>query len=176
MKSAMKSKTPTNNNEVIVPDDKILVSKTDTKGDITYANSTFCTISGFSESELLGHHHNIVRHPDMPRVIFKILWDSLNVNREFNGYIKNLTKDGNYYWVFANVTPNFSDESELVGFYSVRRKPDPEKLNYIKNLYADLLDIEQQSSGSDSIQKSQYKLDSILNANEKGYDEFILTI
>lgn len=97
-------------------------------------------------------------------------------NREFNGYIKNLSKDGSYYWVFANVAPSFSPDNELLGYYSVRRKPDTEKLNYIKNLYVDLLEIEQQSSAKEAIDNSLYKLNTVLNGREKGYDEFILTI
>lgn len=172
----MKNKITPKNEEIVIPEDKILVSKTDTKGIITYANPCFIEVSGYSESELLGQPHNIIRHPDMPRVIFKLLWEALKVNREFNGYVKNLAKDGRYYWVFANITPNFNDKNELVGYHSARRKPDPEKLNYIQNLYLELLEIEQQTKGSDAIEKSHYKLNSILNAREKGYDEFVLTI
>jgi len=167
--------TPTNV-EVAVPDNKILVSKTDPKGIVTYANPAFIKISGYTESELLGNQHHIVRHPDMPRVIFRILWETLKIGREFNGYIKNMAKDGGYYWVFANITPSYSNENELLGFYSVRRKPEPEKLNYIQNLYLELLDIETETSGQESMDIAQAKLDSILNGRGVGYDEFILSI
>jgi len=174
--AVMKNKIKPTNNERIFPEDNILVSKTDVKGIITYCNHSFLEISGYSESELLGKQHNIVRHPDMPRVIFSLLWDTLKANREFNGYIKNLVKDGSYYWVFTNVTPSFGDDNELLGYYSVRRKPDVEKLNYIQNLYLELLEIEQQASSKDAINESRYKLDSVLNGREQGYDEFILSI
>lgn len=172
----MKNKISPTNQEIIFPEDKILTSKTDTKGIITYVNTLFCDISGYKESELIGQQHNIIRHPDMPRVIFKLLWDALENKREFNTYIKNLTKDGNYYWVFANVTPNVSPDNEILGYYSVRRKPDPEKLSFFKNLYSELLDIEHQSSSQDAIDKSLYKLNSTLNVREMGYEEFVLSI
>jgi len=172
----MKNKITTNNLEVVLPEDSFISSKTNSKGIITYVNSLFIKISGYKESELLGHQHNIIRHPDMPCVIFKLLWETIGNNREFNGYVKNLTKDGSYYWVFVNVAPSFSSDNELIGYYSIRRKPDPEKLNYIQNLYADLLDIEQQSSTNEAIDNSLYKLNTVLNGREKGYDEFILTI
>ena len=172
----MKNKINPTDQELELPEDEFISSKTNTKGILTYANSLFIKYSGYKESELLGQQHNIIRHPDMPRVIFKLMWDTLQSNREFNGYIKNLNKDGSYYWVFANIAPSFSSENELLGYYSVRRKPDPEKLNYIQNLYADLLDVEQQSSAKDAIDNSLYRLNTILNGREKGYDEFILTI
>lgn len=172
----MKNKVTPTNFETIVPENKLLVSKTNEKGIITYCNPEFINLSGYSEKELLGKQHNIVRHPDMPRVIFKLLRDALQNNREFNGYIKNLAKDGGYYWVFANVTPSFSSENKLEGYNFVRRKPDPDKLNYIQILYLELLDIERQSDTKDAIEKSQFKLDSVLNAREMGYDEFILSI
>lgn len=172
----MKNKVTPTDQELELPDDEFISSKTNAKGIMTYANLLFVKYSGYKESELLGQQHNIIRHPDMPRVIFKLMWDTLQSNREFNGYIKNLNKNGSYYWVFANMAPSFSSENELLGYYSVQRKPDPEKLNHIKNLYVDLLDIEQQSSTKEAIDNSLYKLNMILNGQEKGYDEFVLTI
>jgi len=174
--TVMKNKIKPTKNERIFPEDKILVSKTNAKGIITYCNHSFLEISGYSESELLGKQHNVVRHPDMPRVIFSLLWEILQSNREFNGYIKNLAKDGGYYWVFANVTPSYSSKNELLGYYSVSRKPEPEKLNYIQNLYLELLEIEQQPASKNAIDESRYKLDSVLNGREMGYDEFVLSI
>ena len=172
----MKNKITPTKRELVLPEDSFISSKTNAKGILTYTNSLFIKFSGYKESELLGQQHNIVRHPDMPRVIFQLLWETLQNNREFNGYIKNMTKDGSFYWVFANVAPTFSRDNEVLGYYSVRRKPDPEKLNYIQNLYADLLDIEQQSSSKEAINNSLSKLNTLLNGREKGYDEFILTI
>ena len=131
----MKNNSKPTKHEVLLPEDRILVSKTNQKGIITYCNHSFIEISGYSESELLGQQHNIVRHPDMPRVIFSLLWETLKSNHEFNAYIKNLAKNGDYYWVFANITPSYSPDNELLGYYSVGRKPEPDKLNYIQNLY-----------------------------------------
>lgn len=172
----MKNKISPTQNEHVLSESKILVSKTDPKGLITYCNSVFIEMSGFAESELISQQHNILRHPEMPRVIFDLLWQTLQSTREFNGYIKNMTKTGDYYWGFANVTPSFSTKNELLGYYSVHRKPDPEKLDYIKKLYIELFDIEQQSSAKDAIANSKFRMDSILNAKEMGYDEFILSI
>lgn len=171
----IKNITPTDN-ELILPESEQIISKTNSKGILTYCNTTFIKYSGYSESELIGQQHNIIRHPDMPGLIFSLLWSTIQSNREFNGYIKNLSKDGSYYWIFANVTPSFSSGNELLGYYSVRRKADPDKLIYIKDLYAELLDIEQQSKTKDAIENSLYKLNTILNSREVGYDEFILSI
>ena len=172
----MKNRIEPNNKEIMLPEDKILVSKACPKGIITYCNSEFISISGYKESELIGKPHNIVRHPEMPRVIFQVLWETLQANREFNGYIKNMTKLGDYYWVFANITPSYSADNELLGFYSVRRKPNPDKLNYIQNLYFELFEIEQQAGTEKALNESRFKLDSVLNGREKGYDEFVFTI
>lgn len=175
--SMNKNNTP-NDIEQVITDDQILVTKTDVKGNITYANADFLKISGYQESEILGQQHNIVRHPDMPRVIFKFLWETIGNKREFNGYIKNLAKNGSYYWSFANITPTFSydDEHQLLGYNLVCHKPNPDSLNYIQNLYIELLEIEKNSDSEDVIDDSRYKLNSVLNGREKGYDEFILSI
>jgi PAS domain S-box-containing protein len=93
--------------ERILADNEFIISKTDTKGKITYGNRPFNDYSGFSENELLGVQHNIVRHPDMPRAVFKLLWDEVQTGREVFAFVKNLSKDGSFYWVFANVTPSF---------------------------------------------------------------------
>ena len=172
----MKNKIKPTNKEIIVNDSDLLISKSDPKGIITYVNNKFSTFSGYAECELIGQQHNIIRHPDMPRVIFKLLWTTIQSNREFNGYTKNLTKDGSYYWVFANVTPSFSADNNLLGYFSVRRKPDQNKLSYIKSFYAELLEIEKQAKTSVAIDESMNRLNAILNAKEVGYDEFILTI
>jgi PAS domain S-box-containing protein len=110
--------------EVFFSDDEIIVSKTDLKGRITYANQTFCQLAGYTEAELLGQPHSIIRHPDMPRAVFKLLWDTVLTGREVFAYVKNLAKNGNYYWVFAHVTPSYDDKHNIIGFHSSRRVPD----------------------------------------------------
>ncbi len=92
--------------ERTLPDNSYIVSKTDLKGKITYANRIFMDMAHYSEKELLGIQHNIIRHPDMPRGAFKFVWDTIAQGKEVFAYVKNLAKDGHYYWVFANITPD----------------------------------------------------------------------
>lgn len=120
-----------------------LVSKTNPKGKITYCNQAFIEVSGFSETELLGKPHSIVRHPDMPRTIFKFLWEEIAKKREVNAFVKNRSKDGGYYWVFANITPSVDVSNNIVGYYSVRRKPNKNALKAIEDFYRDLKNVEQ---------------------------------
>ncbi len=105
--------------ETIVPSDELIVSRTDLKGVITYVNETFATISGYSTEELLGKSHNIVRHPDMPQVIFKEMWKTLQREQKWEGVVKNLRKDTGYYWVYANVSGVYKN-GILVEYKSIR--------------------------------------------------------
>ena len=105
--------------ETIVPSDELIVSRTDLKGNITYVNDTFAEISGYEASELLGQSHNIVRHPDMPKVIFKDLWNELKTKGKWSGYVKNLRKDQGYYWVYAEISGVYKDD-ELIEYKSIR--------------------------------------------------------
>ena len=125
--------------EVTFGEDEIIVSKTDLKGRITYANDVFLRIAGFSEQEVLGQPHSIVRHPDMPRAVFQLLWDTLQAGRELFAYVKNITKSGDYYWVFAHVTPSFDTNNSIVGYHSNRRCPNRDSVKAISELYAQLL-------------------------------------
>lgn len=122
-----------------------LVSKTDTKGKITYCNDAFVEISGFCPSELMGKPHSIVRHPDMPRAVFAYLWEHITKGQEVNVYVKNLAKNGDFYWVFANVTPSFDNSGNIIGYYSVRREPSREGVQKASELYA--LMCQAESSG-----------------------------
>ena len=106
--------------------DEIIVTKTDRKGLITYANDVFQRVSGYSEEELIGQQHNIIRHPDMPRCVFKLLWDTIEGGKEIFAYVVNLSKNGNHYWVLAHVTPTFDAGGRIIGYHSNRRKPRPE--------------------------------------------------
>ncbi len=133
----MKINTPVTQRENDYPDSFTLVSTTDTKGIITYCNQAFVTVCGFSEQELLGANHNIVRHPDMPPAAFKDLWDTVKTGRSWRGIVKNRCKNGDHYWVDAYVTPVYQGE-QLVGYQSVRVKPDREHVNRAAQLYAEL--------------------------------------
>ena len=111
--------------EVEFPADVQLVSTTDLRGVITYANPAFCRIAGYHVDELVGHNHNLVRHPDMPKAAFADLWDRLKEGNPWRGMVKNRCKDGRYYWVDAYVTPIY-EHGKISGYQSVRCKPDPQ--------------------------------------------------
>ena len=160
------------NNEVFFDKDTILVSKTDTKGVITYGNQGFFQIVGLPEKDVIGQPHNLIRHPDMPKVIFKLLWEYLKDGREIHAYVKNLVADGSYYWVFANVTPSLDTKNKVIGYHSARRCPSKEALEIIKPLYKELIRIEKQQS----VQACEAYLTKILNEKGMKYDEFILSI
>ncbi len=120
----MKNKniTPTSKEKLMCEDD-FIVSKTDLKGRITYGNHIFIEFSGYTEQELLGAQHNIIRHPDMPRAVFNLLWDTIAQGKEIFAYVKNMAKDGSFYWVYVNVTADYDKQSNISGYFSVRRNP-----------------------------------------------------
>ncbi|MBL0124641.1 MAG: PAS domain-containing protein [Betaproteobacteria bacterium] len=117
----MRKNLPVTQTEIQLGDDTLIVSITDLKGRITYVNKDFLEISGFTESELMGSAHNIVRHPDMPPEAFQDLWDTLKAGRPWKGYVKNRCKNGDYYWVEAHATPMW-DDNKVTGYLSARRK------------------------------------------------------
>lgn len=122
--------------EYILAENDFLVSQTDAKGNILFANDDFCKVAGYALQELIGQPHSIVRHPDMPRDAFKDLWDSVKRNEAWTGYVKNRTKDGGYYWVFAMVYPLMNHQSNEMMFISCRRKPSREEIEHASKLYA----------------------------------------
>lgn len=159
--------------ELVMRDEDFIVSKTDLTGKITYANRIFVEFSRYSEEELLGTQHNIIRHPDMPRCVFQLLWDRIQAGREIFAYVKNLSKDGSHYWVFANVTPTFDVHGQIVGYYSVRRKPGRVAIREIEGLYRNLRAIEMEHRPREGLERSQEALAATLAAAGLEYDEFI---
>ena len=159
------------NNEKKFNENELLVTKTNLKGIITYANQAFINIVGLTEEELVGKPHNIIRHPDMPKIIFKLLWDTLKSNSEIHAYVKNLCADGSYYWVMANITPSYLN-GKVVGYHSARRAPTKNAISIIEPLYKQLLSAER----SGGINASQKILDNLLQEKGMEYDEFILSI
>lgn len=123
--------------EVPYPEGKLIVSRTDTKGIITHANQAFIEMSGYSHEELIGQNHYILRHPDMPSAAFLGLWETIESGNKWHGYVKNLRKDGAYYWVKATVIPNIRN-GIVVGYTSVRRKPSRSKISQSEDLYKTL--------------------------------------
>ncbi len=156
--------------------DDIIVSKTDTTGRITYCNRIFMEIAGYTEQELLGKQHNIIRHPDMPRGVFQLLWNTVEGGSEFFGYVKNMCRDGGYYWVFANVTPTYSPGGELIGYYSVRRKPREEAIAVVAPIYAEMLAAEKTAGPKNAIEASTRILQSKLADLGTNYEHFALEI
>ena len=158
--------------------DDLIVSKTDLTGRITYANDVFCKVAGYSETELLGQQHSIIRHPDMPRAVFKYLWDTIHDGREVFAYVKNLARSGDFYWVFAHVTPSLDVNRKTVGFHSNRRVADPRIVrDVIAPLYAELLREEQSHrNGKDALAAGYRMLIDFIAAKKISYDELIFSL
>lgn len=172
----MKYATQPTLNEHVMREDDFLVSKTDVKGRITYGNRIFIEYSGFSEQELLGTQHNIVRHPDMPRGVFKFLWDTVQSKQECFAYVKNMSRDGGFYWVFANVTPSFDAQGNIEGYFSVRRKPNDRAVALMSGVYAQMLELERKAGPKDACDASIAFLSGILKEKGVSYETFILSI
>ena len=156
----------------------IIVSKTDLKGKITYANHVFLEIAGYTEHELIGAPHSIVRHPDMPRCVFKLLWDTIEAGSEIFAYVINRCKNGDHYWVYAHVTPTYDQNGKLISYHSNRRVPDASVVqDKIVPLYKTLLDIENQhSSSKDGMAASFSAVVDLLGKNNISYDQFIQSL
>jgi aerotaxis receptor len=132
-----KRKVLVTNRETPFPDGRLIVSTTDPEGIITHVNQSFVEMSGYTEEELMGKPHYILRHPDMPAAAFKGLWETINKGQKWHGYVKNLRKDGGYYWVLATVIPNIRN-GKITGYTSVRRKPARRKVEECIKLYPTL--------------------------------------
>lgn len=172
----MKNKITPQNKEVRLGNDEFIVSKTDLKGIITYTNRVFMQVAGYSESDLLGIQHNIVRHPDMPRGVFKFLWQTLAQEQEFFGYVKNLCKDGAYYWVLANITPDYDDKGVLKGYYSVRRQPSRKAIETLTPIYAEMLALENTVPASQAADRSIALLNQKLDELGLSYFELVMSL
>jgi PAS domain S-box-containing protein len=158
-------------------DDEIIVTKTDTKGRITYANDVFLRVSAYSETEMLGQPHSMIRHPDMPRCVFKLLWDELEARREIFAYVLNLAGDGAHYWVLAHVTPSVGSDGRVVGYHSNRRVPSRAALDQIRPIYAALCATESRHPRpTDAIAASTAQLNELLAERGLSYDEFIWSL
>jgi PAS domain S-box-containing protein len=149
---------------------KVLLSKTDIKGTILYANEDFIDVSGYDEFELIGQPHNIIRHPDMPKVIFKFLWDSIQANKNIHAVIKNMSKTGRYYWVVTDFKIIADSDGEIVGYFGTRKTISEEiVVKFIEPLYKKLLHIEEASG----IKASEEYLIGFLEERNKTYMEYI---
>jgi len=155
------------NDEKVMGDNDFIVSKTDTKGFITYCNRIFVDMAGWTRQELIGANHNIIRHPDMPKIAFKIAWDLISSKQEFFGFVKNLRKDGGYYWVLAYITADLDLNNNIIGYTSFRKKPTKKAIETITPIYQALVEVEKNGG----MNASYELLKSTLNADDENIIE-----
>lgn len=164
--------------EVTFAENDIIVSKTDARGVMTYVNDIFLDISGYTEAEMIGKPHSVIRHPHMPRCVFRLLWDTIKGGHEIFAYVVNRCKNGDHYWVLAHVTPTFDASGQIIGFHSNRRVPDRRALAVIEPLYRQLLAEEERLGGVGraAVDASTKMLLDTLAAKNTSYDKFILSL
>ena len=173
----LQTQNPLTGREVSFLPEEIIVSKTDTRGVITYANDVFLRIAGYEESEVLGVPHNLIRHPDMPRCVFRLLWERLEAGREVFAYVVNRCVNGDHYWVLAHATPTFDGTGGITGYHSSRRVPSPEAVEKIRALYRSLREVEQAAgSGEAGVAAGTRALEAALEALGLDYDQFVFSL
>jgi len=149
---------------------KYIMSRTDTKGNIEFGNDYFFEISGYAANELIGHSHNLIRHPDMPQVIFKLMWDRLKQGKNIFAVVKNMAKDGRYYWVTTKFEIKKDSLTNTIKSYmAYRQAARPQTIDAISKLYKELLEIEK----SGGMEASEKYLSGFLDSKRKTYDEYI---
>ncbi|WP_430456861.1 PAS domain-containing protein [Rheinheimera sp.] len=169
----MHQKSPLTGREVSLDDESFIVTKTDLNGIIGYANRTFMQISGYREAELLGQPQNIVRHPDMPKGLFKFMWQQIAAGEECFAYVNNRAKNGDNYWVFANVSPVFNGQRRHTGYFSCRRKPKRAAVDKVMPIYQQMRQIEQHNP-SDRGEQSMRWLIQMIEQDFGSYEKFVL--
>lgn len=159
-------------------EEEVIVSKTDLKGRITYTNRVFINLSGYSEAELIGQPHSLIRHPQMPRCIFKFLWQGIQSGQEVFAYVVNRSRNGDHYWVYAHVTPSYDRSGSIVGYHSNRRVPERRVLDQIIiPTYRKLLDEERRHADrAEGLSASLAMLVNTLEATGMSYDEWIFSL
>ncbi len=160
--------TPTST-EYTVKHDDLIVNKTDLNGKITYGNNTFLKISCFDEISILGRSYGIIRHPDTPKSIYKLLYATLTKGDEFVGIVKNICSDGGFYWVMANVTPSYDVNGKAIGYFSVYRQPTKEGVEVFSQLYERM--ILEENSNRDSLPL----LTDFIQKKGSSYSEYVIS-
>jgi len=155
--------------EIKLNSKKMIVSKTDMKGIIIYGNDYFCEISGYKESELISSPHNILRHPDMPKAIFKLMWDHLHSGRNIMAVVKNMAKNGNYYWVTTDFDIRRDGNGNIVSYVAFRQAAPKHVVVEIEKLYKKLLEIE----NTHDMKASTAYIEAFLDEKKMNYDQFI---
>jgi PAS domain S-box-containing protein len=157
--------------------DELIVSKTDTRGVITYANDVFLRVSGYPATEVLGRPHNIIRHPGMPKAVFQLLWDTLAQRREVFAYINNLARDGAHYWVLAHVTPSYGAGGSVVGYHSSRRRPSPAAVARVVPRYEQLIAEERRHPNAKAaVTASTALLNELIAREAESYEDFVWSV
>lgn len=128
--------------EYVFDGNGIIISQTDLKGVITYANRKFCEVSGYKASELIGESHNIIRHPNMPKAVFKKMWDNISEGQIWNGIIQNLRSDGKYYWVNTEIMPVYNTKKELSGYIAARKPASQKDIKESEEVYKKMLEVQ----------------------------------
>lgn len=155
----------------------IIVSKTDLKGVITYANETFLQIAGYTEEEVLGQPHSLIRHPDMPHCVFDLLWSTIKKGQEIFAYVKNMAKNGDHYWVFAHVTPTFNDAHRICGYHSNRRVPERHHVKLFEGIYSEVRSEEQRHADwRKGMEAGSRLLMRKVAERNMAYDEFVFSV
>lgn len=168
--------SPTGRERTFGPDE-VIVTKTDLTGRITYANDVFLRMCACDEGDVMGRPHNFIRHPEMPRCVFKLLWDTIQSGQELFAYVINLATDGAHYWVLAHVTPSYDSTGSIIGYHSNRRSPARSAIEAIRPIYAALLGEEQRHSDPvEAIRAGTALLQSTLAGAGLTYDEFVWSI
>lgn len=158
-------------------DEDIIVSKTDLRGRITYTNDVFLRVAEYGEADVLGQPHNVIRHPDMPRCVFKLLWDTLEKGQEIFAYVKNMTAKGDYYWVFAHVTPSFDAQGRITGYHSNRRAPARQAVAKIEPIYRELVAEEKRhANAKDGMAAAFHLLVKMLADKGVSYEQFVFSL
>lgn len=153
---------------------ELIVSKTDVKGHITYANDVFLRLARYESHEVVGEPHNVIRHPEMPRGVFHLLWQALSEGNELFAVINNLASDGAHYWVLAHVTPSHDESGAIVGYHSNRHLPDRPLIDAVRPLYRRMLTEEAQHNRVvDAARAGADLLTRHCAENDMSYDEFI---
>lgn len=157
--------------------DEFIVSKTDAKGIITYANDVFLRIADYALEEVIGKPHNLIRHPHMPRCVFKLLWQRIKSGNEIFAYVVNRAKNGDHYWVLAHVTPSFGSDGNIIGYHSNRRAPNSETVTKVEPLYRQLREMEDGAPTPQAgVEASMQELQSWIEKNGGNYDQLVLSL
>ena len=155
---------------------ELFFSTTNAKGIIESGNRVFARVAAYEEQELIGRAHSIIRHPDMPRCVFKLLWDTIQARKEIFAYVKNMAKNGDHYWVLAHVTPSFDANGAITGFHSNRRSPERSAVAQIEPLYRKLLTEEaRHENKKDGMIAAHDQLTSFLTQQDLEYDQFVFS-